>query len=567
MEGDLQPVRKPANKNNAPGAVELIEESVHLLRSAPAAAWVIYLAGAVPWVLGLGYFWASTSWFAPRPEAILWQALGLAALYMILKVTQAEFCGRLRAVRFGTAPAPFSWRGLVRTAARQARVQGWAMPLLPLASLVLLPLGVTWMFFENATALAATPDAEGDTLERRSRREAMRWPGPAHVALLLFSGVWLCVWLNIASTFYAVPWLARTLLGVENMFGLSGWSAMNSTLLALVSILTWLAVDPLVKTYHVLRTFYGEARHTGEDLRLELRRTSSRGALIRAAVFALALGGFAGAIPGTGVLRAAESTVARPSVEQVDGALDEALRSRDFRWSLQPLPNAEMAGEDDGMIKRFVRQGFELVEQVIRDIRDLLKRLADWIDGWFKDKKKEEKSKPVETKPGAGFDGLVRPMLYTLLGLCFIALVWILWTSWKKRPVAPRTLLPVAAVALPPDLNDEKLEASRLPSHEWLELARSQLARGEWRLALRALYLGSLANLAARGLVNLARAKTNLDYERELTRRAAGRAVLVAGFRQRRLSFECVWYGRVSAEETQVRAWLAELEREEGAKP
>lgn len=554
-------------KKDVPGAVELVEEAVHLVRSAPAAAWAIYFAGSVPWVLGLGYFWATTSWFAPRPEEILWRAIGLAALYLWLKVAQAEFCGRLRAVRFGAEPPPLSWRGLVRTGLRQARVQGWAVLIMPVAMVLTLPAAFVWMFFENATVLASSPDADGDSLESRARREAMRWPGPAHIALLLFSGVWLCVWLNIASAFYAVPWLARTLLGIENIFGLSGWSALNSTLLALVTILAWLAVDPLVKTYHVLRTFYGEARHTGEDLRLELRRPSARGALAKAAVFALVLGWFAGAMPGGDVLRAAETAAARVTPAQVDGALDEALRGRDFRWSLQPLPAAEEMGETDGVIKRFVRQGFELIAQVINDVRDMFKRLRDWIDGWFKDKKEEAKPKPVEKKPGAGFGALARPMLYTLLGLCFLALVWILWTSWKRRPVAPRVLLPVATVAVAPDLNDEKLEASRLPSHEWLELARAQLARGEWRLALRALYLGSLANLASRGLVNLARAKTNLDYERELARRAAGRAELVAGFRLRRLSFECVWYGRAAAEERQVRDWLAELEREEGVKP
>ncbi|HSI09967.1 MAG TPA: hypothetical protein VK985_15370 [Rariglobus sp.] len=556
-------MRHPAKKSDAPGAVELIEEAVHLLRSAPAAAWVIYLAGAVPWVLGLGYFWASASWFAPRPEAILWQALGLTALYMVLKVAQAEFCGRLRAVRFGVEPTPLGWRQLARTAARQARVQGWAVPLLALASLVVFPLGAVWMYFENATALAASPDADGESLERRARREAMRWPGPAHVAILLFTGVWLCVWLNIASTFYAVPWLARTMLGVENLFGLSGWSALNSTLLALVSILTWLAVDPLVKSYHVLRTFYGEARHTGEDLRLELRRPSAGGALVKAALFALAAIVLTGT--GPGMLRAAETAAARITPAQVDGALDEALRDRDFRWSLQPLPSAQEAGEGDGVIKRFVRQGFDLIKQVVIEVRDFFERLGKWIDGWFKDKKEEEKPKPSEARTPTDFAALARPVLYALLCLCFLALVWILWTSWKRRPVAPRVLQPVTTVALPPDLNDEKLEASRLPSHEWLELARSQLARGEWRLALRALYLGSLANLASRGLVNLARAKTNLDYERELARRAAGRTEVVAGFRLRRLSFECVWYGRATAEERQVRAWLAELEREEGA--
>lgn len=555
-----------AKKSDAPGAVELIEEAVNLLRAAPPAAWALYLAGAVPWVLGLGHFWATASWFAPRPEEILWRSLGLAVLYVWLKVMQAQFCGRLRAARFGAEPERLSWRGLVRTAGRQARVQGWAVPLMPLAAVLTLPAAATWMFFENVTALAASPDTGGETLERRARREAMRWPLPAHVALLLFSGVWLCVWVNIATTFYAAPWLARTLFGVENMFGLSGWSAVNSTLLALVTILTWLAVDPLVKAYHVLRTFYGEARHTGEDLRLELRRPSGRAAMVKGArvvVLVLGLGVLAGAVPGASGLMAAEHVAGQVSPAQVDQALDEALRDRDFRWSLPPLPSAEeTASVADSWLKRFVRQGFELIVQIVRDVRDLIKRLVEWVDGLFGHKKENPETKAKASWGDMG--ALVRGLLYGLLGLCLVALLWILWTSWKKRPVAPRVLSPLAAAALPPDLNDEKLEASRLPSHEWLELARAQLARGEWRLALRALYLASLASLGARGLVSLARAKTNLDYERELARRAAGRAEVVSGFRARRLSFECVWYGRVSAEEGVVRAWLAELEREEG---
>jgi hypothetical protein len=557
-------------KSDAPGAVEFVEEAVHLLRALPPAAWVIYLAGAVPWVLGLGYFWATTSWFAPRPEEVLWKAIGMAALYLGLKVAQAEFCGRVRAVRFGVEPEPLSLRGVWRTMVRQGRVQGWAVPVMPVAMVLTVPLAFTWMYFENVTALATSPDTAGESLERRARREAMRWPGPAHVALLLFSGVWLCVWLNIATLFYAVPWLARTLFGAENMFGLSGWSALNSTLLALVTILAWLAVDPLVKTYHVLRTFYGEARHTGEDLRLELRAPVARGRLAKAgrvAVVVLTLGWLSGAVTESGTLRAAVEAPAQVSSAQVDAALDEALRERDFRWSLQPLPVMEEADAADGLIKRFVRQGFELIGQVIRDVRDWIKSVADWISDLFKSKKEKVKKEP-KVKTATGDTGaLARVLLYGLLALCAIGLLWILWTSWKKRPVAPRALTALSATPVAPDLNDEKLEASRLPSHEWLELARAQLARREWRLALRALYLGSLASLGARGLVNLARAKTNLDYERELARRAAGRADVVAGFRARRLSFECVWYGRATAEENQVRAWLAELEREEGGVP
>lgn len=555
---------KTAKKNDDPGAVDLIEEAVHLLRRTPPAAWVIYLAGAVPWVLGLGHFWATTSWFSPRPETILWRALGVAALFIWLKIAQAEFCRRLRAVRFGETPAPLSWRSLKRTAGRQAQVQGWAAPLLPIASAMTLPAGVTWMFFENVTALAASPDLGNESLTRRAWREALRWPVPAHVSLLLLIGVWLCVWINIATVFYAAPWLARSLLGVDNIFGLSGWETFNSTLLALVTILTWLAVDPLVKAYHVLRTFYGEARHTGEDLRLVLRRPAIGAGVAKAArlmVIAVGLSLFSGIGLAPTALRAAETIQASPA--QVDTALDEVLKGRDFRWSLHPLPSVETPDAADGLIKGFIRQGFEAIVQMVKDVIDAISKLGDWLKDLFKSD--SDTPKPKEPKaPAHDMGAILRGVLYVMLGLCLLALIWILWKSWKNQPIARRVLTTLAAAPVAPDLNDEKLEASRLPSHEWLELARTQLANGEWRLALRALYLGSLANLAARNLVSLARAKTNLDYEYELVRRAAGRTAVITTFRARRLSFECVWYGRAHAEENRVRAWLAELEREEG---
>jgi hypothetical protein len=557
-----------ARKNETqPGAVELIEEAVQLLRGAPASAWACYLAGVTPWLLGLAWFWASASWFAPRPAEILWRALGLAALFLWLKVWQAVFCARLRARRLGQAAPAASARGLARIAARQARVQGWTVPVLPVAGLLTVPAGVAWMFFENATALAATEDAPGDTLAGRALREAKRWPGPGHLALVLFSGLWLCAWVNVASTFYVVPWLARTLLGVDNLFALSGWSALNSTFLALVTALTWVAVDPLVKAYHVLRTFYGEARLTGEDLRLEIPRRApgAGGRAGRAVVVALAVWVMGAGLAESGGGLRAEAVAGAPTAAtpaEVDAALDAALREREFVWRLEPLPMPEAETGEDGPIKAFVRAGVEWLKQIVRDISDLFERLKDWLDGLFGEKK--ESPKKAERERGSGdYSAILRVMLYSLLALCALALAWIVWTGWKQqRRPAPRVLAAVSAVAVPPDLNDEKLEASRLPSDEWLALAREQMARGEWRLALRALYLATLAGLGAQGLVTLARAKTNLDYERELGRRAAGRAELVGGFRARRLAFERVWYGRDVAGEPEVRAWLGELERE-----
>src|ERR1039457_11175 len=118
----------------------------------------------------------------------------------------------------------------------------------------------------------------------------------------------------------------------------------------------------------------------------------------------------------------------------------------------------------------------------------------------------------------------------------------------KKVAVEARGAAPVA-----PDLEDESSHAGQLTADGWLELARFQMGRGEWRLALRALYLATLARLAAEGLLSLAKFKTNLDYEREAGRRAMGRGEIVARFAARRAAFEAVWYGRTEPSEAGAR--------------
>ena len=111
-----------------------------------------------------------------------------------------------------------------------------------------------------------------------------------------------------------------------------------------------------------------------------------------------------------------------------------------------------------------------------------------------------------------------------------------------------------------PDLGDESVQASELPEAGWLALAREQVGAGQWRLALRALYLALLARLAAEGRLTLARHKTNLEYERELHRRAWQQPEVTARFGRRRRQFEDSWYGAVVPDVPSVRSWLTELE-------
>ena len=74
-------------------------------------------------------------------------------------------------------------------------------------------------------------------------------------------------------------------------------------------------------------------------------------------------------------------------------------------------------------------------------------------------------------------------------------------------------------------------------------MARELIGRGEYRLAIRALHLASLARLAETGYLRLARYKSNAEYLRELKRRAHSRPDVIPAFSGSTQIYEAVWYG------------------------
>ena len=108
----------------------------------------------------------------------------------------------------------------------------------------------------------------------------------------------------------------------------------------------------------------------------------------------------------------------------------------------------------------------------------------------------------------------------------------------------------------------------RLPSlvglAPFVALARDFTARGDYRMALRAYFLASLAFLASREMVAIGRSKTNLDYLREVRRRArsvAGLDVLFAGGIQ---TLEGAWYGLHDVANSDVDRFAANFESMRG---
>ncbi|MEO6994979.1 MAG: hypothetical protein ABI273_15330 [Lacunisphaera sp.] len=549
-----------AKTNSGPSVSDLIEESVHLLRRHRREL-VWYYIGTGPFAVALLYFWAYVAWFIPADGEVALGALLLAGLFGWMKAGQHRFATALLARRLGDEPVRWNTRRWLAEIAAQFRLQASGALLIPLAAVFGVPFGWTYAYYQSATVLPVPLGTE--TAERRRLAwEQMRlWPAQNHWALAIFSVLWLMVFLNIAVAFYAVPVLATQWLGLKTIFAFSGWSYLNSTFLVLVAVLTHLLVDPLIKAFYVLRVFRGGARKTGEDLSLVLAREKSSRRHFAAGAALLLVGLMFFPAPR---MHAEHSVVrvqtAPPPV--LDRALNQVLDQSAFRWRLHPLP-LPLERKNEGIIKGFVRSTFEVLKQVVKTVARWIGEVGDWVSNLFPGGKSgHDDDARLNQAGGNGFAWmatlqLVAYVLLIAVGLFLIFMVWKIWRHNREtRPRSGAAEIPAAT----PDLRDETVEASRLPADGWLDLARKQMAAGEWRLALRALFLATLARHAHSGWLSLAKFKTNLDYEIELRRRAYGQAAVVGDFRDRRRQFEEVWYGEAPASDVLARQWLQQME-------
>jgi hypothetical protein len=218
------------------------------------------------------------------------------------------------------------------------------------------------------------------------------------------------------------------------------------------------------------------------------------------------------------------------SSQALHESIERVIQKREYSWRLPRETVPKKATEKRTWVETLARKTEEVAKAISRWVSDALR----WINARF--------SRGSGSGSGTAM-AFVMKAVVVLLGAALVGfLLWLLWRLWHNRAQLPD--LEAAALPATPDLTDENVAADQLPEEGWLGMARELLARGELRLAMRAFYLATLAHLAHRNLISLARFKSNQDYERELQRRGHALATVLALFSQNRLVFERVWYGR-----------------------
>lgn len=544
-----------------PGAAALVQldAAFHLLRR---RAWLLFysLAGTMPFGLGLLYFWSDMSRSAYAAERCSGEALLLALLYVWMKVGQSRYMTALQAELAGTVDASWSPRRWLRAAAQQAAIQSPAPVVLLLASLPMLPSAWCFAFYQNAGLYGNGEPRPLREICRRSWQQARYQPLQNHILLAVLTLFALFVFLELLLAMLFLPGVVHALSGAETVFTRSGASVVNSTLFAVAGVLCHIVLDPLVKAAYVLRCFHSEATHTGADLLCglrqarDLRRPSGPWTTLMAVVVLVGALPLSGAAAPPSAATAASQPVAPPALEQ---AVRQTLQEARYSWRLpRTHPPDQAPPRERGVLGRFLEQIRAALRRALLACRDLAQDALRWLRRVLRSR---DPGRDPDRAPLAGWQDAVPYLVVALTALVVSGLALQAWRSYRRRrPAAVATAVPTPAL---PDLADDAVSADQRPHHDWLDAARQLSARGELRLGLRAAYLASLALLGERRLLTIARHKSNLDYRRELARRASRHADLVRCFAANVSLFDRVWYGAHPAEREQVDAVLADLER------
>ena len=521
-------IMKPAHKKHHQSAIRIIEEAVHLLRSAPGNLLAGYYLGSAPFVLGLMYFWADMSRSASAGDYRTVAALSLAVLYIWMKFWQTVFTHQLRDYMTGQPLYKWTLRRIASVAATQSLIQSTRFIVLPVAGVVLIPFGFCYAFYQNAAAHAQEDDQTVKSICKWAWRQSGLWPRQNHLLIGIFWIFGVVIFLNISFAAFIIPQMVKTLFGIESIFTLSGMRMiLNTTFWIAMLGITYLCLDPFIKTVYVLRCFYGSALKSGEDLKKELHGlvTGVKKMALGLTIMVLY------ATPFTCL--AGQSTVIAPG--EMDRFIEETLERREFAWRMPRETVQQGEQEPKGPLAAAIKWLLDVLAKGTRTLEKLITLLIDWLQN--------QMSEPHQKSVSSNKNWItsVRIVLILLSILFSAVLTFVFFRIRRRRTGAIEAA--VVGVAPLPDLNDESTSADDLPTNRWLALTEEYAAKGELRLAMRALYLATLAYLAEQELITIEVYKSNREYEQELKRRAHDREEMLILFSKSLNLFEHVWYG------------------------
>ncbi|HEX4230947.1 MAG TPA: DUF4129 domain-containing protein [Bryobacteraceae bacterium] len=506
------------------GALRLLEEAIALSRSADAVTWLAYLIGAVPF-LGLVLYEVTNIEQNPfAADQVLVLAFVLAILFFWMHICQAVFCARLFAIhseRDRNLGREFREATNVQAVVAGTKVWAW-----PIGLTLMIPHAAITMFYQSSLIGSGSGGGNWRAAVREAKQDASYRPGEAVWLVIIVFLLRAILWMNLLVLLFNLPGLWKTLTGMET--DITRWPELldNATALSAVSALAYLALDPVVKAACVLRRFERQSRRSGLDLRLRLKVLGRATVLV--AILSFGWAGRSWAADARASIVDATRTAGPPvTPEHMDRAVRSVFRDPAEAWN---LPLVEPRKKSSNPI-------FAFMDAVTKRAGNWWKEFGDWLRGVI-----ARQPRPGPSQKHGPANGT---SAWVLVGV-FSGLVGMgVLLAWWRRTAKPAPMeVPTEATAQKFDVASDTVLPDDQPEDEWVRLSREYRAKGNLRLALRALYLSILAALARAGLITISRGKSNRDYLREVQRR--GRRLgpqLAAIFGSTVQTFEKTWYG------------------------
>jgi hypothetical protein len=432
-------------------------------------------------------------------------------------------------------------------------LQSLQVPLLLIGFFFVIPLGWILATIQNFSALALVGDTEGKPLRsllRRSLRYSHYEWAQNHAILLILFFVSLFTWINIISSCALLPGFGKSFFGVESVFTINPMAAvLNTSFLLGTFLLMHLVMAPFFHAAYVLRCFYADSRSSGADLisrLVECREVREKSPGIpgrefpAAKVVAIALLLF---FAGQGSLQSEESgphagVAGSSEPRRLGDEIDRTLEQKKYQWQLS---RRSVEGADTSQKSWIALR----MQEIATSAKQAIRAFTDWVEDALKElMERGLTSGDSEKKPDTKF----LKELSSMASIALIALIgglvlWLVVVLYRKHSGKEKTVVSDEGTSGVIDLESTDIVATQLREDEWLLLAREQIAKGDERLAVRALFLATLAHLGERGLLKIARFKSNRDYRAELKVRSRNSGIIGEAFEENTTLFERVWYG------------------------
>ncbi|QRK04611.1 DUF4129 domain-containing protein [Archangium violaceum] len=577
------------------GAVAILDAGLRVcVRS--SGVWALTLPGGALVTAALLHLTDAVGQHRPLALPALWFTLAWLARGLF----QGAACHHVQELVLGRGSGePTAWASLRAALARTPSLL-FAVAYLFTFNLVTLgaSLGFAYFFLSaHQVGYAVALQGRGSLLGLYG--QCARMLGPARgsaTAVRVLLWVQLLVFFNLHIAANTLLYVGRKLLGIDLTFAERFASLDNTSWVVFLVAVTFTLLEPLRAATSTLLLVDGRVRQEGLDLLAAVQQLPTRSA-------ALVLFAFLGTcLLGTPVhAQQSEAPASRAALEQRVGTLAgqcelEEPTVAEWRRTVTSLSQTEAVkfqrlvrdveqevyeNEDCEALER-LEQGVALAARTAElekqqadaraaqaHARDILarpefqvpepeapkekpeedveppgawRRFIEWLAEWLEKLFRRDETAPARPTSFTGVSGqqVVNVLVVVLIAGVLVVLTLLLLRALRGEKKAEGTQLEVSTLDAK-TLADESMNALSRPPEGWAHLADELAARGEYREAVRGLYLALLSRLHREGVIHYDTTLSNWDYLRQFR----SRREWLPSFRELTLRFDFAWYGNV----------------------